>query len=109
MSEQAGKEWFPECCCVGVEVADGGEGTTDAVLSAVKGNRISVLVNDPLWKQHEAIYGTIDNRKVIMEMASASGLTLVPLEQRNPWNTTSYGTGEMIRDAFDCYWRIIYK
>ena len=98
---QAAEEIFPGCECAGLEVADGGEGTTEAVLSAVDGRRIPVSVKGPLWKQREAFYGALDENRAVMEMAEASGLPLVPKELRDPRNTTTFGTGEMIRDAID--------
>ena len=96
---QAASEIFPGCECSSIEVADGGEGTTDAVLSAVNGEKIPVSVHGPLWEETAAYYGKLDDRRAVMEMAAASGLPLVPGEQRDPRKTTSYGTGEMIADA----------
>lgn len=98
---QAAREIFPDCRYRSLEVADGGEGTTDAVLASTKGERIEVRVHDPLFQAHIASYGKIDETRALMEMASASGLPLVPQEKRNPLHTTSYGTGEMIKDALD--------
>ena len=98
---QAAEEIFPGCECAGLEVADGGEGTTEAVLSAVDGRRIPVSVKGPLWEQREAFYGALGENRAVMEMAEASGLPLVPKELRDPRNTTTFGTGEMIRDAID--------
>lgn len=98
---QAAEEIFPGCECAGLEVADGGEGTTEAVLSAVNGRKLSVMVKGPLWEQREAFYGALDENRAVMEMAEASGLPLVPKELRDPRNTTTFGTGEMIRDAID--------
>lgn len=98
---QAAEEIFPGCQCSGVEVADGGEGTTKAVLAATNGKEISVRVHGPLWEREEAYYGELGGCKVIMEMAAASGLPLVPKEQRDPRKTTSYGVGEMISDALE--------
>ena len=96
---QAASEIFPGCEYSSIEVADGGEGTTDAVLSAVNGEKIAVSVHGPLWDEISAYYGKLDDRRAVMEMAAASGLPLVPSEQRDPRKTTSYGTGEMIADA----------
>ena len=96
---QAASEIFPGCEYSSIEVADGGEGTTDAVLSAVNGEKIAVFVHGPLWEEISAYYGKLDDRRAVMEMAAASGLPLVPSEQRDPRKTTSYGTGEMIADA----------
>lgn len=97
----AAQETFPGCECAAVETADGGEGTTDAVLSAVGGEKITLPVHGPLGDITEGFYGILDNRQVIMEMASASGLPLLPPSMRNPLRTSSYGTGEMIADALE--------
>ncbi|WP_278883820.1 glycerate kinase family protein [[Ruminococcus] torques] len=98
---QAAEEIFPECDWDSIEVADGGEGTTNAVVSAVGGEKISVNVHGPLWEARTGTYGRLDDARVVMEMAEASGLPLVSQEKRDPRVTTSYGTGEMIRDALD--------
>lgn len=97
----AAQEIFPGCECTSVETADGGEGTTDAVLSAVNGKKIMLPVHGPLGKMTESSYGILSDGRVIMEMASASGLPLVPCSLRDPRCTSSYGTGEMIADALD--------
>ena len=98
---QAAKQVLPDAVCEGVPVADGGEGTVDAVLAAEGGERVKVLAHDPLMKRRDAFYGMIERRRAVIEMSAASGLPLVPSEQRNPLLTTSCGTGEMIRDALD--------
>lgn len=98
---QAAREIFPACECEAVEIADGGEGTTDAVLSAVGGEKISLSVHGPLGDMTESYYGILDGRRAVMEMASASGLPLVPVSLRDPRRTSSYGTGEMIADALE--------
>lgn len=87
--------------CTGIPVADGGEGTTDAVISAIHGEKISLTVCGPLLEPVNAFYGKLDERRVILEMAAASGLPLVPKDLRDPENTTTYGTGELIKDALD--------
>ena len=98
---QAAKQVFPDSECEGVPVADGGEGTVDAVLAAEGGKRVKVTAHDPLMKKRDAFYGMIGSGRAVIEMSAASGLPLVPTEQRNPLLTSSYGTGEMIRDALD--------
>lgn len=98
---RAAQEIFPGCECRCLEVADGGEGTTEAVLSAAGGRRMEAMVCGPLWERRKACYATLDGRRAVMEMAAASGLPLVPAELRDPRNTTSYGTGELIRGALD--------
>ena len=82
-------------------MADGGEGTTDAVIAAVGGRRNVLKVRGPLWEEREAFYGALDEKRAVMEMAAASGLPFVPQEKRDPRKTTSFGTGEMIKDALD--------
>ena len=99
--EKAAKEVFGSCNCSSVSVADGGEGTVEAVVSAVNGRIISAPVHDPLMKPITASYGVIDGNKAVIEMASASGLPLVPVHIRNPLNTTTFGTGELILHAID--------
>ena len=96
---QSAREIFPDCQYDSITVADGGEGTTDAVLAATNGKKISVQVHGPLWENITSNYGMLDETRAVMEMAVASGLPLVPEEKRDPRYTTSYGTGEMIADA----------
>ena len=91
---------WPDADCIFLPMADGGEGTVAAILRARKGKRIIVPVTGPLGRQVKAGYGWLaDKRTAIIEMAAASGLMLVPNRQRNPLKASSYGTGELIRDA----------
>ena len=99
--EKAAKEVFGDVACASVPVADGGEGTTDAVIEAENGERIETEVHGPLMERVRAFYGKLDERRAVIEMAAASGLPLVPIARRNPLNTTSYGTGELIRHALN--------
>lgn len=62
---------------------------------------MEAMVCGPLWERRKACYAALDGRRAVMEMAAASGLPLVPAELRDPRNTTSYGTGELIRGALD--------
>ena len=96
---KAAQEVFGECDTVSVNVADGGEGTIDAVIKALNGTRQYVDVHDPLNNIIKSFYGKIDEERAIIEMAPASGLTLVSEDKRNPRLATSYGTGELVRDA----------
>lgn len=89
---------YPDCEIVSVNVADGGEGTVEAVVEALGGNIITTTVSDPLGRPIQARYG-IAGTTAIIEMAAASGLPLLSPEERNPWFTSTYGTGEMIMDA----------
>ena len=98
---KAARQVFPDCECVGMPVADGGEGTVDAIVSANEGKIRMADVHDPLMKKIKAAYGIIDGNQAIIEMSAASGLTLVPNNQRNPLFTTTFGTGELILDAMN--------
>lgn len=85
-------------------MADGGEGTVDAVISATAGERVTSTVTGPRGSDVEAEWGFIpagENRPAtaVIEMAQASGIELLEPEQRNPMKTTTYGTGELIREA----------
>jgi len=91
---------YPEADVKIKPLADGGEGTVDALVSGMGGKIVSVDVTGPLGEQVEAHYGIIENKKLaVMEMAAAAGITMVPEEKRNPKNTTTFGVGEMILDA----------
>lgn len=81
-------------------LADGGEGTVDALVEGMKGRRKSVCVHGPLMQPAVCTYGYLqDSNTAIIEMAEAAGLNLVAPEQRNPLYTTTYGVGEMIAHA----------
>ena len=96
---QAAREVFGECECSGVPVADGGEGTVGAVIAAEHGEQVTLTVHGPLMEETESFYGIFDGNKAVIEMAAASGLPMVPEELRNPLNTITFGTGELILDA----------
>ncbi len=98
---QAAQQVFSDAVCEGVPVADGGEGTVDAVLAAEGGELVSTTVHGPLMEKRKAYYGIISGNRAVIEMSVASGLPLVPMDQRNPLLTTSYGTGELILDALE--------
>ena len=81
-------------------LADGGEGTTDALIEGMNGERIDLTVTGPMHTPVDAYYGYLkDTNTAVMEMASAAGITLVPDSEKNPLLATSYGVGEMINDA----------
>jgi glycerate kinase len=85
-----------------VPMADGGEGTVETLVDATKGKIINLEVLDPLGKKVESYFGMLgDGKTAVIEMALASGLTMVPLDQRNPLITTTYGTGQLIKAALD--------
>ncbi|SDS99903.1 glycerate kinase [Halopseudomonas litoralis] len=82
-------------------MADGGEGTVDAVLAATGGQRRELSVRGPLGEAVSAHWGWLDDGQAVIEMAAASGLHWVASDQRNACITTTYGTGELIRAALD--------
>ena len=93
---------YPDADYVVLPVADGGEGTVDALVAATGGRRITRRVVGPLGDEVEAFYGvTGDGDAAVIEMAAASGLELVPPDARNPLVTTTFGVGELICAALD--------
>lgn len=94
---------FPNADYELVPMADGGEGSVQSLIDATNGNLQKISVKSPLVNQVEAFFGLSGDKKTaFIEMAAASGLHLVPNEQRNPLITTSYGTGELIKAALNC-------
>lgn len=84
-------------------LADGGEGTVEALTLGMGGKIQSVEVTGPIGEKVNCIYGILEeNKTAIIEMAGAAGITLVPEEKRNPLHTTTYGVGEVIKDAIEC-------
>ena len=91
---------FAEVCIC--PLADGGEGTVDALLSIdEKAYAVGIWASDPLGKPHFCQYGVLGNGTAVIEVAETAGLTLIPKEKRDPMMTTTYGVGEMIRDAIN--------
>lgn len=84
-----------------IPMADGGEGTVQSLVDCKNGDIIFTKVLDPLGNEIEAFMGILENRTAIIEMASASGLPLVPVSKRNPLLTTTYGTGQLIKHGLD--------
>ena len=99
--EKAAKEVSDGFEVLKLPAADGGEGTAYAVTKAAGGEMVSAKVHDPLMNSIEASYGMTGGGRAVIEMAAASGLVLVPEDKRDPLITTSYGTGELIKDALD--------
>lgn len=97
----ASQKVFPGCDIIGIPVADGGEGTIDALISVLHGTIRRIEARGPLMEPVISRYGQMGEKKAIIEMAEASGLPLVPDEKKDPRLTTSYGTGQLIRDALD--------
>ena len=94
----------PDAEIVVKPLADGGEGTTDALISGLGGTRINLTVTGPMGEPVDCYYGIIEKegcRTAVMEMASAAGITLVPPDKKNPLLATTYGVGEMILHAIE--------
>lgn len=98
LTEKA-QEHFTDVETVGVLIADGGEGTIEAVEQMKGGQRKYLEVTGPLGKKVNAYYLKLNDKQVLIEMATASGITLIPYREGNALYTTSYGTGELIKDA----------
>lgn len=92
---------FPDAECLLRPMADGGEGTVDALLAAVGGERRECRVRGPMGEPVVAHWGWLGEGTAVIEMAAASGLHWVPREQRDARLASSYGTGELIREALD--------
>ncbi|EIH8949039.1 glycerate kinase [Escherichia coli] len=93
---------FPDANYICLPIADGGEGTVDAMVAATGGNIVTLEVCGPMGETVNAFYGlTGDGKTAVIEMAAASGLMLVAPEKRNPLLASSFGTGELIRHALD--------
>lgn len=91
---------YPVCEIICVPVADGGEGMLEVLVAATGGRSVSLTVHDPLMRTIETRYALSgDGRTALIEMAAVSGLPLLAPSERNPWLTTTYGTGELIKDA----------
>lgn len=100
--ERGIKRVVPNAECIKVPMADGGEGTVQSLVDATNGEFYEALVTGPDGNPTKAIYGILgDKETAVIEMASASGIHLIAREKRNPLNTTTYGTGELIKAALD--------
>ena len=100
--ERGVKRAVPNCETVLVPLSDGGEGLVEALVEATEGTYHELQVKGPLGEPVWAKLGVLgDGETAVIEMAQASGLTLIPEEKRNPLLTTTYGTGELIRLALD--------
>lgn len=81
-------------------LADGGEGTVEALTRGMNGRYEKITVTDPLGRPTDAVYGILEDlHTAIIEMSAAAGITLIDAKDRNPMNTTTYGVGELIKDA----------
>lgn len=98
--EEGVRTIVPDCEVRKVCLADGGEGTAEALVTSLDGEWVEAEVFDPLMRPIRARYGLVDNGQTgIIEMAVASGLPLLDESERNPLNTSTYGTGQLIADA----------
>lgn len=95
------KRVFPSCELTGIPMADGGEGTLEALMDAVGERYIDVPAADPLFRPIRARLGILRDGAAVIEMSAASGLMLLPRNERNPLLTSSFGTGRMIAAALD--------
>lgn len=94
----------PDLC----PLADGGEGTMEALLLALGGETVAASVHDPLGRPLQAAFGLVeDGGTAVLEMAAASGLGLVAEAERDPWAASTYGTGELICAAVDAGARVV--
>jgi glycerate kinase len=99
---QGVREIFPEAEIVKIPMADGGDGTVQCLVNATGGEILKEKVTGPLGNEVLASYGILGDKKTaVIEMAEASGLTLVPENKRNPLITTTYGTGQLIKAGLD--------
>ncbi|MBR2683618.1 MAG: glycerate kinase [Atopobiaceae bacterium] len=101
MLSAAAREVFGDVETVSIPLADGGEGTVEAVVAATGGTLRTALVRGPRGKAVEATYGILGSGDAIIEMAAASGLPLLHTNERDPLVTSTYGTGELILHAID--------
>jgi glycerate kinase len=99
---QAIRAHHPEAEVIAIPVADGGEGTVDAYLSAVGGVRKTCVVTGPLFEKMTAYYGILNDGTAVIEMAACAGLPLVE-GREDPMLATTYGVGELIKDAVQNY------
>ena len=93
---------IPNAEIIKTPISDGGEGLLDALVNDKNGKIIKVKVYDPLYRSIAAEYGILnEGTTAVIEMAKASGLELLKEQEKNPYNTSSYGTGQLILDALD--------
>ena len=82
-------------------MADGGEGTVETLVESLKGRYVEMRVTGPLGDDIDSRFGIINNNIAVIEMSAASGLWLVPYDRRNPMETTTYGTGQLLKKAVE--------
>ena len=100
--EKGVKKVYKDAEFLKIPLADGGEGTVEALISNLNGKMINIRVKDPLMREIDSFYGISgDGKTAIIEMAAASGLPLLSPDERNPLKATTFGTGELIKDALE--------
>lgn len=108
LGEKACLSVFPEAEIVKLPLADGGEGTVESILDAFSGEAVTVTVENPMGQPVEATFGMFQGENAIMEMASASGITLVEDSERNIFRANTFGTGQLILEAMNRGAKTIY-
>ncbi len=104
--EKGARVVFPDAEYVKIPIADGGEGTVEALVSGLGGEIIPVKADDPLGRPVDAFYGVVDG-KAVLEMAAASGLPLLKESEKNPRIASTYGTGQLLMAAMESGFRDI--
>ena len=100
--EKGVKKVYKDAEFLKIPLADGGEGTVEALINNLDGKMISIKVKDPLMRDIDSFYGISgDGKTAVIEMAAASGLPLLSLNERNPLKASTFGTGELIKDALE--------
>ncbi|MGL4999005.1 MAG: glycerate kinase family protein [Cetobacterium sp.] len=100
--EKGIRDVYAEAEIIKTPIADGGEGTVEALVEGTGGKIVEVTVKNPLMIDIKASYGVLgDGKTAIIEMAAASGLPLISSEARNPLKTTTFGTGQLVKDAIE--------
>ena len=99
--ERGLRKVFPDAEIIKIPIADGGEGTVEAIVMGSQGTYKEAVVMGPLGEKISAQYGLLPDGSAVIEMAAASGIMLVPREKLNPMEATTYGTGELVKAALD--------
>ena len=100
--EKGVKKVYKDAEFIKIPLADGGEGTVKALIDNLDGKMVNIKVKDPLMRDIDSFYGISgDGKTAVIEMAAASGLPLLSLDERNPLKATTFGTGELIKDALE--------
>lgn len=100
LGQEAGKV-FADASCSSLPIADGGEGTVDAILAACGGERVHVTVDGPMGEPVDAAYGILPDGRCVIELAAASGITLVDRGALDPLRASTAGFGQLIRHALE--------